>query len=172
MEKQYRLAGYVKLAKLWEKNKEQAVELHNKYFQEKCEYDNRFTLQGVYLDITGNKHIYKRREMVRLLRDCKLGKIDLIMTQTRAYLAPNSEEFCFLIKFISEIGRKVDLITADDDRRIDTLLNTESQKESLLKMAETYVALERKEYDRWRENILKAMNEIAGTEEVTLYNER
>ena len=33
MEKQYRLAGYVKLAKLWEKNKEQAVELHNKYFQ-------------------------------------------------------------------------------------------------------------------------------------------
>ena len=161
MEKQYRLAGYIKLAKLWEKNKDQAIPLHNAYFQEKCAADSRFQLQQVYIDITGNKHIYKRAEMVRLLRDCRFGKIDVIMTPTRAYLAPNSEELCFLIKYIFDLKHRIDLITDDDDRRIDTLLDAENQRSSLLKMAETYVALERKEYDQWCSNLLKAMNEIA-----------
>ena len=167
MEEQYRLAGYVKLAKLWEKSREQAIPLHNEYFQQKCESDSRFLLQDVYVDITGNKHIYKRPEMVRLLRNCTRGKIDVIMTPTRAYLAPNSEEFCFFIKFLFDIKYRIELVTDDEERRIDTLLNPENQKGSLKRMAETYVALERAEYDRWCSNMLKAMNEIVLNEEVT-----
>lgn len=33
----YRVAGYVKLAKLWEKNKEVALSYHKRYYKEKCD---------------------------------------------------------------------------------------------------------------------------------------
>ena len=33
----YRVAGYVKLAKLWEKNKEAALSYHKRYYKEKCD---------------------------------------------------------------------------------------------------------------------------------------
>ena len=36
----YRVAGYVKLAKLWEKNKEAALSYHKRYYKEKCENIN------------------------------------------------------------------------------------------------------------------------------------
>ena len=36
-------------------------------------------LVGVYIDITGNKEIYKRPEMVHLLKDCKNGSIQIRM---------------------------------------------------------------------------------------------
>ena len=58
---------------------------------------------GVYIDITGNKEIYKRPEMVHLLQDCKKGIVNLIFSQTRAYLAANTCDFCFLLKYLFDI---------------------------------------------------------------------
>ena len=48
----YRVAGYVKLAKLWEKNKEVALSYHKRYYKEKCDKIPGWILQGVYVDIT------------------------------------------------------------------------------------------------------------------------
>ena len=160
MSKQYSVAGYVKLAKLWERNREEAVELHYAYFEERCRTEADTKLVDVYIDITGNKHLYKRKEMVRLLRDCQHGKIDLIWSQTRAYLAPNSEEMCFLMKYLFDMPFRIDILTDDNDRRMDTISNAENQRESLIKMAESYVNLETKEYESWCNNITKAMKEL------------
>lgn len=90
MDRKYKVGGYVKLAKLWERSKDAAVAYHSSYYAEKFRDDADKRLVGVYIDITGNKEIYKRPEMVHLLKDCKKGAVNLIFSQTRAYLAANT----------------------------------------------------------------------------------
>ena len=72
----------MKLAKLWERSKDAAVAYHSSYYAEKFRDDADKRLVGVYIDITGNKEIYKRPEMVHLLKDCKKGAVNLIFSQT------------------------------------------------------------------------------------------
>ena len=86
MDRKYKVGGYVKLAKLWERSKDAAVAYHSSYYAERFRDDVDKRLVGVYIDITGNKEIYKRPEMVHLLQDCKKGIVNLIFSQTRAYL--------------------------------------------------------------------------------------
>ena len=64
MDHRYKVGGYVKLAKLWERSKDAAVAYHSSYYAEKFRDDADKKLVGVYIDITGNKEIYKRPEMV------------------------------------------------------------------------------------------------------------
>ena len=72
MERKYKVGGYVKLAKLWERSKDAAVAYHSSYYAEKFRDDADKRLVGVYIDITGNKEIYKRPEMVqRLQKRCR-----------------------------------------------------------------------------------------------------
>ena len=88
MQKKYRVAGYVKLAKKWEKREKQAIEYNNAYYEEKFKH-TQFELVGVYIDITGKKEICKRENMMKLLKRCYRGEIDCIAVQTRAFLAAN-----------------------------------------------------------------------------------
>ena len=121
MDRKYKVGGYVKLAKLWERSKDAAVAYHSSYYAEKFRDDADKRLVGVYIDITGNKEIYKRPEMVHLLKDCKKGAVNLIFSQTRAYLAANTCDFCFLLKYLFDMPMRVDVVTDDDDQRIDTI---------------------------------------------------
>jgi DNA invertase Pin-like site-specific DNA recombinase len=118
-------------------------------------------LVGVYIDITGNKNTYKRPEMVRLLNDCRHGRVDVIVMQTRAYFAANSEELCFLIKYLFTLPHRIDVVTDDNDRRIDTILNVERQWESLLEMADKYSDMEKGYYEEWKRKLETAMDKLA-----------
>ena len=44
----YRVAGYVKLAKLWEKNKEAALSYHKRYYKEKCDKTSNLRFRDGY----------------------------------------------------------------------------------------------------------------------------
>ena len=114
MDRKYKVGGYVKLAKLWERAKDAAVAYHSSYYAEKFRDDADKRLVGVYIDITGNKEIYKRPEMVHLLKDCKNGNVNLIFSQTRAYLAANTCDFCFLLKYLFDLPMRVDIVTEAD----------------------------------------------------------
>ncbi len=155
-----KVAGYVKLAKLWEKRRAEAVPYHHKYYEEKFSDSDVYELADVYVDITGNKQIVKRIEMVRLLRDCMAGKVQCIATQTKGYLAADTREFCYLFKFIRDIGSGVHLITEDDNYNIDTVTNEDMQLQALLKMAEDYIALNPSDYESWKKSILTAINKL------------
>ena len=150
MDHRYKVGGYVKLAKLWERSKDAAVAYHSSYYAEKFRDDADKRLVGVYIDITGNKEIYKRPEMVHLLKDCKNGSINLIFSQTRAYLAANTCDFCFLLKYLFDLPMRVDIVTDDDDQRIDTILDVDNQRQSLKDLAEKYTSIRRKDYLEWR----------------------
>ena len=53
MDRKYKVGGYVKLAKLWERSKDAAVAYHSSYYAEKFRDDADKRLVGVYIDITG-----------------------------------------------------------------------------------------------------------------------
>lgn len=160
MDSRYKVGGYVKLAKLWERSKDAAVAYHSSYYAEKFKHDIDKELFGVYIDITGNKEIFKRPEMVHLLRDCKMGKINLISSQTRAYLAANTCEFCFLLKYLFDLPMRIDIVTDDDDQRIDTILDVEDQRLSLKVLAEKYTAIRKEDYLAWRARLENEMEKV------------
>ena len=155
----YKVAGYVKLAKLWEKNKEKAVAYHYKYYNAKYSDDDSYELFDVYIDITGQRNIKKRPEMIRLLKDCKEGKVDVIAAQTRAYLAASNAEFCCLLYYLLNLPHKIDFVTEDEYLNINTIKDEDNQKEALLKMATDYVNVFPDDYKKWIDGIMVAMGE-------------
>ena len=160
MSKIYRVAGYVKLAKLWQRSEEQAIVYQRSYYEQKYADDPGIQLVDVYIDITGQKQIYKRKEMLRLLRDCTLEKIDCIATQTRAYLAANHEELCYFLYFLMNIPHRVDIVTEDDSYQIDTITNPDKQREALYEMARSRVHIDLPSYDSWKSRVMDGMNKL------------
>ena len=63
--------------------------------------------------------------MLHLLKACRNGEVDCIAAQTKAYLAANSEEFCYLLKFLSEMPGLIELVTEDEKYHINTIMNPE-----------------------------------------------
>lgn len=155
-----RVAGYVKLAKFWEKNHDESIQFHTEYFRNRYKNAADYDLVGVFVDITGEKSITKRPEMIRLLNMCESGEVDLIDAQTKAFLAANTEEFCFLIGFLFHMEKNIDIITEDPDYRIDTRLNVENQKAELLNMSEKYIDLYQEKYQKWEQNVKKQIRKL------------
>ena len=52
MDRKYKVGGYVKLAKLWERSKDVAVAYHSSYYAERFRDDVDKRLVGVYILIT------------------------------------------------------------------------------------------------------------------------
>ena len=52
---------------------------------------------------------------------------------------------------------RVDIVTDDDDQRIDTILDVDNQRRSLKELAEKYTSIRRKDYFEWR---MRLENEI------------
>lgn len=156
----YRVAGYVKLAKLWERAKGEAIAYHREYYGCKYDGDNRMRLADVYIDITGQKQIYKRPEMLRLLKDCAEGKVDCIASQTKGYLAADSKGLCYLLKYLFDLPGNIEIVTEDDHYRIDTIRDVDGQRQALQKMAEDFVSLDPVAYENWRIKIINQMEVI------------
>lgn len=163
-----KVAGYVKLAKLWEKRKEAALPYHQRYYQEIFAESDIFEYVGVYVDITGNKEIFKRKEMLRLIRDVLDEKVDCIMAMTKGYLAANMRDFSYLFKYLMDArGGQIDFMTEDENDvedtsgfYIDTIKNDDDQKGALKEMAEQLVSLYPQEYDDWKNKLETAMQKL------------
>lgn len=169
-----KVAGYVKLAKLWEKRKEYALPYHEKYYQNMFADSDVFEYVGVYVDITGNKEIYKRKEMMKLIRACLDGKVDCIMALTKGYLAANMRDFSYLFKYLMDArDGHIDFMTEDENDKedttgfyIDTIKNEDDQKGALFEMVEQLVSLYPQEYEEWKVKLESAMDKLEeGSEE-------
>lgn len=154
-----RCAGYVKLAKLWERKRDEAIEYHNAYYINKVEELENMELVDVFIDITGKKEIRNRSGMLRLLKSIKEGEVNCILTQTKAYLAANGREFCFLWKYLTEICPEINVVTEDLNYQINTIERQED-KESLVRMANSYIALMPEEYTVWKKKVETAIDKI------------
>ena len=159
-EKIYRIGGYVKRAKLNLRNSEDVKAFHRGIFERRFGGFADGTLVDVYIDITGYKETFKRPEMLRLMRDCASGKVNLIFSETKGYLAANTREFCYWLHFIFNVEQRVDIITDDSDFNINTILNEEHQREALVKMAEDYIYLNPPDHQRWLSNVVSAIAKL------------
>ena len=45
---------------------------------------------------------------------------------------------------------RVDVVTDDDDQRIDTILDVDNQRQSLKELAEKYTSIREKDYLEWK----------------------
>ena len=157
MTEKYKVGAYVKLAKLWERTAEEAICYHHDYFHNKYDDNDEMDLIDVYVDITGQKEIRKRPEMIRLLSDCMKGKVNCISTQTKAYLAANNREFFYLLAFLSEMPEDIEIVTEDMNYHINTIVNMENQKEALRSMVRDYARLNLNDYENWKMTILDSI---------------
>ena len=115
----YRVAGYAKLAKLWERDPDRARSFHREFFEKKYAKPGRFVL---------------------------------------TYLAANTREFCYMIRYLFDMEHTVHLVTEDQDYNINTLSNEDNQRDLLHEMASGYCALNPDDYDIWLQEIIYAMN--------------
>ena len=56
----------------------------------------------------------------------------------------------FLLQDLFDMPMRVDVVTDDDDQRIDTILDVENQRQSLKDLAEKYTSIRRKDYLEWK----------------------
>ncbi len=156
----YRIGGYVKRAKLNLRNKEDVIAFHRGILERRFGRFDDGTLFDVYIDITGYKETYKRPEMLRLMRDCADGKVNLIFAETKGYLAANTREFCYWLHFIFNVEQRVDILTDDSQFNINTITNEERQREALEKMAEDYIYLNPPDHQRWLSKVVSAITDL------------
>ena len=160
MDHKIRVAGYVKLAKLWERNRSKAMEYHQQFYRQLFADSDYFELIGVYVDITGEKEIPNRPEMVRLLRDCMEGRIDVIATQTKAYLAANIADLCYLVKFLFDLNPSIDILTEDEEYSIDTIAYEGTQREAIQELSSQFVSETQERYTKWSARLLNKMGKL------------
>lgn len=157
VEKKYKIGGYVKRAKLNLRNEKDIRAFHRGIFESRFGGFEDGVLIDVYIDITGYKETSKRPEMLRLMRDCADGKVNLIFAETKGYLAANTREFCYWLNFIFNLNDRVDIITDDDQFNINTITNTDSQREALIKMAEDYIYLNPPDHQKWLAGVIASI---------------
>ena len=102
-----RLAAYARVSS---KSEEQ---LHSfaaqiQYYSEYVKDHPEYKLIDIYADegITGTE-MAKRKELNRLLRDCKNGKVDRIITKSVSRFARNTEELIAVLRMLKELGVSV-----------------------------------------------------------------
>lgn len=157
VEKKYKIGGYVKRAKLNLRNEKDIRAFHRGIFESRFGGFEDGELIDLYIDITGYKETSKRPEMLRLMRDCADGKVNLIFAETKGYLAANTREFCYWLNFIFNLNDRVDIITDDDQFNINTITNTDSQREALIKMAEDYIYLNPPDHQKWLAGVIASI---------------
>ena len=154
---EYRIGGYVKRAKLNLHNGEDVKAFHRGIYERRFGSFGDGALVDVYIDITGYKETYKRPEMLRLMRDCADGKVNLVFSETKGYLAANTREFCYWLHFIFNLAHRVDIITDDSQFNINTIVNEDHQREALIKMAEDYIYLNPPDHQKWLSSVVSAI---------------
>lgn len=101
---QLRVAAYCRVST---KEEEQinSYELQQRYYTERIQQESKWTLAGIYADkgITGTS-VKKRDEFNRMIRDCKRGKIDMIITKSISRFSRNTVDCLSYVRLLKDIG--------------------------------------------------------------------
>ncbi|MBO5969484.1 MAG: recombinase family protein [Clostridia bacterium] len=103
----------IRLAPYCRVSSDSADQLHSfaaqiRYYSEYAKRHPEYELVDIYADegITGTD-MSRRDDLHRLLRDCKLGKVDRIICKTVARFTRNTEELLTTLRMLKEIGVSV-----------------------------------------------------------------
>ena len=115
--KKLRVAAYCRVSKAKEEQ-ESSYETQVAFFKEMIAYHPNWEMTEVYADygITGT-NIEKRKDFSRMMKDCKAGKIDLILVKSLSRFARNTMDSLSCIRMLKERNIGVWF----DEERINTL---------------------------------------------------
>ena len=106
-------AEKIRLAPYCRVSSDSADQMHSfatqiRYYSEYEKKNPQYQIVDIYADegITGTE-MEKRDEFTRLLRDCKRGKIDRIITKSVSRFARNTEELIATLRMLKEFGVSV-----------------------------------------------------------------
>ena len=106
-----------------------------------------------YLDICHQSDISQRPQLVRLLRNCVDGKVDIVVMDYPQRVANNMMELIFLLYFLLHVEKPPEI-------SILNCLSTEvskCKKESILRVTEQIVSNQKVDYTHWENRILHGM---------------
>lgn len=106
-----------------------------------------------YLDICHQSDISQRPQLVRLLRNCVDGKVDIVVMDYPQRVANNMMELIFLLYFLLHLERPPEIA-------ILNCLSTgvsKSKKKSIMRVTEQIVSEQKSDYTHWKNRILRGM---------------
>ena len=134
--RQLRVAAYCRVST---DDEEQltSYEAQKKYYTDKTMTNKEWTMAGIFADegITGTS-ARKRPEFLRMIRQCKQGKIDIVLTKSISRFARNTVDCLNYVRALKELGiavifEKENMNTLEIDSEIlITMLGAFAQSES------------------------------------------
>lgn len=106
-----------------------------------------------YLDICHQSDISQRPQLVRLLRNCVDGKVDIVVMDYPQRVANNMMELIFLLYFLLHVEKPPEI-------SILNCLSTEiskCKKKSIMRVTEQIVSEQKSDYTHWKNRILRGM---------------
>lgn len=107
LKKEYRQLQVAAYCRVSTKQEEQlnSYEVQVKHYTERIQSEPKWTLVGIYADkgITGTS-VKKRDEFNKMIRKCKQGKIDMIITKSIARFARNTVDCLTHTRMLKELG--------------------------------------------------------------------
>lgn len=134
--KQIKVAAYCRVSTDQEEQLS-SYEAQIKYYTEKINSNKDWRLAGIYADegISGTS-VDKRTQFLKMIRDCKKGKIDVILTKSLSRFSRNTVDCLEYVRMLKELGiavifekENINTLTAKTEFMI-TIMSTLSQGES------------------------------------------
>ncbi len=134
--KQLKVAAYCRVSTDQEEQLS-SYEAQIKYYTEKISSNKDWIFAGIYADegISGTS-VEKRPQFLKMIRDCKKGKIDIILTKSLSRFSRNTVDCLEYVRMLKELGiavifekENINTLTAKTEFMI-TIMSTLSQGES------------------------------------------
>ena len=107
MKTHYRVLRVAAYCRVSTKQEEQLNSYENQveHYTERINSENGWTLEGIYADkgISGTS-VKNRDEFNRMIRRCKQGKIDMIITKSIARFARNTVDCLKYVRLLNDLG--------------------------------------------------------------------
>lgn len=131
-----RVASYVRVS-TDEEEQQNSYEAQYAYYRDKIMSNPEWTMAGIYADdgISGTR-AEKREDFMAMIKDCKKGKIDMILTKSISRFARNTLDSIHYIRMLKAMGiavvfEKENINTLkEDSEMILTILSAFAQSES------------------------------------------
>jgi len=109
-----------------------------------------------YFDVCEVRNTANCPQMIRMLRDCMNGRINLVVVESSQRTAKNMHALFYWLYFMLHLDHQVEIIICD---AINTMTNID-MRQRVIKATENIIASMPDEYVRWKHEVLIAIGNV------------
>ena len=112
-----RVAAYVRVS-TDSMQQESSIVLQREYFENQIKNNPEYEFVGIYEDdgVTATS-VEKRKGFLKIMEDCKAGKIDLILTKSISRFARNTGDMLYYVNLLNSLNTVFKSCTGRDSQR-------------------------------------------------------